>query len=185
MTRLVAGCLALLVARLYPRSPASAMRSPPGVRSTSPSNCRDYQSAPCSPPMVSGNVRNQYAANKKGSHKAPLQGVLLCSSSAYGLVVFVGSPVGHRPNSSPIRDIKNKRIILVADVATALTGSTGSGAASRQFYFSRSGRQETCRAIPLQKNQFATSPTCLFLLCRSRYVLFLLLGVLSCSCCAD
>ena len=122
---------------------------------------------------------------KGGASRLPLQGILLCSSSADGLVVFVGSPVGHRPHSSPIRDIKNKRIILVADVATTLAGSTGSGAASRQFYCSRSGRQETCRAIPLQKNQFATSPTCLFLLCRSRYVLFLLLGVFSCSCYAN
>ena len=129
--------------------------------------------------------RTGEGANKKGSLTAPLQELLLCSSSADGLVVFVGSPIGHRPSSSPIRDTKNKRIILVADVATTLAGSTGSGAASRQFYCSRSGRQETCRAIPLQKNQFATSPTCLFLLCRSRYVLFLLLDVLSCSCYAN
>ena len=88
--------------------------------------------------------------------------MLLCSSSADGLVVLVGSPVGQRPHSSPIRDIKNKRIILVADVATALAGSTGSGAALRQFYCSRSGRQEICRAIPLQKNQFATPPHAYF-----------------------
>ena len=119
---------------------------------------------------------------KRGAARLPFRACCFVLLLLTGLLFLFAARSDHRPHSSPIRDIKNKRIILVADVATALAGSTGSGAASRQFYCSRSGRQETCRAIPLQKNQFATSPTCLFLLCRSRYVLFLLLGVLSCSC---
>ena len=121
---------------------------------------------------------------KRGAARLPFRACCFVLLLLTGLLFLFAARSDHRPHSSPIRDIKNKRIILVADVATALAGSTGSGAASRQFYCSRSGRQETCRAIPLQKNQLATSPTCLFLLCRSRYVLFLLLGVLSCSCCA-
>ncbi|WP_131197314.1 hypothetical protein [Phytopseudomonas dryadis] len=52
---------------------------------------------------------------------------------------------------------------------------TRTGAVCRQFYCSLSGRgAEPHGAIPLQKNQLAASPAVLFLLCRSRYVLFLL-----------
>lgn len=79
---------------------------------------------------------------KRGAARLPFRACCFVLLLLTGLLFLFAARSDHRPHSSPIRDRKNKRIILVAEVATALAGSTGSGAASRQFYCSRSGRQE-------------------------------------------
>ena len=90
--------------------------------------------------------------------RLPLEGIVLCSSSAGGLVVLVCSPAGPQGPWFQMEP-RNKRIILVADAACP-RGPTGSGAALHGSFVVLAPVERNLWATPLQKNQFATSPSC-------------------------
>lgn len=92
--------------------------------------------------------------------RLPLEGIVLCSSSADGLVVLVCSPAGPQGPWFQMEP-RNKRIILVADAACP-RGPTGSGAALHGSFVVLAPVERNLWATPLQKNQFATSPSCCF-----------------------
>ena len=76
-----------------------------------------------------------------------------------GLLFLLAARPGQRPwfHTEP----RNKRIFLVADIAYP-HGSTGPGAALHGSFVVLAPVKRNLWATPLQKNQFATSPSCCF-----------------------
>ena len=128
--------------------------------------------------------RTGEGANKKGSLTAPLQELLLCSSSADGLVVFVERPVRAKARRSPMfGTLRTNGFFwsLICHCPRGLNRFWRCLMAVLSFS-ARSTGNLSGNSSPKESVCYAS--TCLFLLCWSRYVLFLLWVLLSCFCCA-
>ena len=111
--------------------------------------------------------------NTRGSLGSP------SNRSCFVLLVLTGllfllAARPHGDSHSPKRGLRNKRIVLDADIASPLRASTGTGAACWQFCCSLSGRGSPPSGNSSPKRSVCYASTLLFLLCWSRYVLFLL-----------